>query len=272
MSQLMTPRRKLSIASRSRPTEGNIYGRMQVDVTQAQRYLRHLRETTGHKVTITHLVGKATGMAMAQAPGLNGRLLFGRYIPHDFVAVTYLVVLDGGKNLAKVKIDDMHLKSLEQVAQELRDLATKLREGKDEDFKKSQGPLGLLPTWIIRPMVHWTGWLTASLGLGFKAFGLEAYPFGSAVVTSVGMFGVDEAFAPQTPWARVPVWVLVGAIRPMPWVVDDEIAIRPIMSINATLDHRFIDGKKAGILATMVRDLVEHPWKMDGLEAPPWQE
>ena len=32
--------------------------------------------------------------------------------------------------------------------------------------------------------------------------GLEAFPFGSAVITSVGMMGLDEGFAPPTPFAR----------------------------------------------------------------------
>lgn len=258
----MTVRRKLAIASWDAPREGNIYGKLTVDATEAVAYIAHLRETTGEKVTITHLVGKAVGEALKQAPSLNGRIVFGRYIPHETVDVTYLVVLDGGKNLAKAKICDVDQKSPADIAVELRQMAERLRSGKDEAFKKSQGPLGLLPTWIIRPMVNLTGWLTAALGVEVKAFGLERFPFGSCIVTSVGMFGLDEGFVPPTPFARVPVYVLIGAIKDRPAVIDGELCVRKQLTITATIDHRFIDGFQGGVLAKVVRDVLENPWQL----------
>lgn len=258
----MTVRRKLAIASWDAPREGNIYGKLTVDATEALAYLAHVRETTGEKVTITHLVGRAVGDALKQAPSLNGRILFGRYIPHDQVDVTYLVVLEGGKNLAKAKIDNIDTKSPADIAIELRELAEKLRSGKDDAFKKSQGPLAMLPTWIIRPMVKLTGWLTAALGIEVSALGLEKFPFGSCIVTSVGMFGLDEAFVPPTPFARVPVYVLIGAIKDKPAVLDGQLCIRKQLTITATIDHRFIDGFQGGVLAKVVRDRLEDPWQL----------
>ncbi len=68
MSHGNTLRRKLAIASWSSPSEGNIYGKLTVDATEALAYLDHLRETTGEKVTVTHLVGKAVAEALAAEP------------------------------------------------------------------------------------------------------------------------------------------------------------------------------------------------------------
>ena len=73
------------------------------------------------------------------------------------------------------------------------------------------------------------------------SLGLSAFPFGSVVVTNVGIFGLDEGFAPQTPFARVPLWVLVGAVRELPAVVDGQVVPRPQITISATIDHRFIE-------------------------------
>lgn len=268
--KMMSVRRKLVIASWTRPTEGNIYGRLNIDATNALRYIEHLRQHSDEKVTISHLVGKACALAMAAAPGLNGRIVFGRYVPHDTVDITFLVALEGGGNLAKAKVANTVSKSVTQIAAELRELAERLRSGKDEQFKKSQGPLALLPTWLIRPILFLTGWLTGALGLDMPMFGLERFPFGSLVITNVGMFGLDEGFAPQTPFARVPVWVLVGAVGKKPVVVDDQIVIRPMLPLMATLDHRFIDGAQLGDLARILRDTLENPWKLDGLEQAPW--
>ena len=266
----MTVRRKLVIASWTRPTEGNIYGKLTVDATQAQRYVDHVRERSGEKVTITHLVGKACALALAQAPSLNGRIFLGRYVPHDTVDITFLVALEGGGNLAKAKVAQTDKKSVADIARELREMAERLRQGKDDQFKKSQGPLHALPTWLIRPILWLTGWLTGALGIEMKVFGLERFPFGSLVVTNVGVFGLDEGYAPQTPFARVPVWVLVGAVKKQPVVVDDQVVVRPILPLMATLDHRFVDGAQLGTMARTLRDVLENPWKLDGLAAAPW--
>lgn len=265
----MTTRRKLAIATWSRPTEGNIYGKMTLDATNALAWLAHLRETSGEKVTITHFVGRVVGEALSQAPSLNGYLRLNRYVPHDRTSLAFLVSLEEGANLAKAKVEDIDKKSVVDIARELRELAQRLRAGKDDAFKKSQGPIQMLPVWLIKPIVWLSGWLTASLGLSVPALGLEAFPFGSCIVTSVGMFGLDEGYAPPTPFARAPVLVLIGAMRDTPVVRDGEVVIRKMLTITATIDHRFMDGHQGGVLARVVRECFENPWSLDGLQAPP---
>lgn len=266
----MTTRRKLAIATWSAPREGNIYGKLTVDVTEALHYLRWVRKETGERVTMTHFVGKALADALATAPGLNGRILWGRYIPHDTVDVSYLVALEEGADLAKAKIDGLDKKSVADVARELRELAGRLRQGKDDDFEKSKGTIKLLPTWVLTPLVWLTGWLASSLGISLPALGVTKYPFGSAIITSVGMFGLDEGFAPPTPFARVPVLVLIGAVREMPAVVGGELVVREQLTITATIDHRFMDGAEGGRLAKVIRQTFADPWgSLEGMQGPP---
>lgn len=265
----MTTRRKLAIASWSAPSEGNIYGKLTIDATKALRYIEDVRARTGEKITMTHLVGKAAALALRKAPTLNGRILFGKFVPRDTVDVCYLVALEEGQDLAKATVRNADQKSVPAIAAELRALAEKLRGGKDKDYEKSKGLLRLLPTWLIRPLIFWTGWLTSALGIELKGAGLERFPFGSCIVTSVGMFGLDEGFAPPTPFARVPVYVLVGAVRDRPAVVDKQIVIQPQLTITATIDHRFMDGFQGGVLAKVVREVLEDPYQLDGAEAAP---
>ncbi len=159
-----------------------------------------------------------------------------------------------------------------EIAADLKAAAVKLRTGKDQDFEKSKGTLRALPTWLIRPILWTTGFLSGSLGWSLPALGVEAFPFGSCVITSVGMFGLDEGYAPFTPFARVPLLVLIGAMRDQPVVVDGEITIQPQLTITATVDHRFMDGYQGGVLARVVRDVLENPWQLHGWEGRPVQE
>lgn len=252
-------RRKLAIATWGPPDEGNIFGKLTVNATNAQAWIADVREKTGEKVTITHLVGKAIALGLAKAPQINGRIAWGSYIPHDSVDITYLVSLEEGADLAKVKIANMDKKAVTEVAQELKRRSEKLRAGQDDEFEKSKGLLRALPTWILRPILQFTGWLTGSLGVSLGALGLEAYPFGSCIVTSVGMLGIDEAFAPHTPFAHVPVLVLVGAVRDVPAVVDGQIVIQAQLTLTATIDHRFVDGFQLATVAKTIRAVLENP-------------
>jgi len=265
----MSARRKLAIATWGDPQEGNIYGKLTLDATEATAYLEHLRRTTGEKVTVTHLIGKCVGEALKRAPTLNGYLRLGGFIPHATVDIAYLVALEEGANLAKAKVCEVDKKSVSDIARELRLLAEKLHKGKDDQFEKSQGLVKSLPTWLLRPLLWFTGLLTSSFGVSMPALGLEAFPFGACIITSVGMFGLDEGYAPPTPFARVPVYVLIGALRDAPAVVDGALVVRKQLTLTATIDHRFIDGFQGGILAKVVRELFENPWKLEGLSGPP---
>lgn len=256
-------RRKLAIASWRPAREGNIHGKVSVDATDALAYLDDVRERTGEKVTITHLVGKAVGAALASEPTLNGYIRMGRFVPHDQVALTFLVSMPDGSDLAKAKIDHVDRKPVAAVAAELRQRAEDLRTGANEDWEKNKQVIALLPTWLLRPVLWLTGLLASSFGVNAPALGVEPFPFGSGVVTSVGMFGLDEAYVPQTPFARVPLWVLVGAVSQRPTVVDGEVVPRPMLTVTATIDHRFVDGFQGAALAREFRRVFADPWSLD---------
>ena len=83
------------------------------------------------------------------------------------------------------------------------------------------------------------------------------------MITSVGMFGLDEGYAPHTPFARVPIIVLIGAMRDTPIVQDGEVVIAPMITLTATIDHRYIDGSQGANLAKTIRAFFEDPFGED---------
>ncbi len=265
----MSTRRKMAIATWSAPREGNIYGKLVLDVGEVLDYVAHARATTGERITITHVVGKAMGLALARAPGLNGRIVWGKYKPFETVDIAFLVVVDGGNDLAKVKVSRVDEKSVAEIAAELAAGADRVRTGGDPEFESSKGLMRVLPTWIIRPLLKAVSWITSAVGVELKAFKLSKFPFGSAVLTNVGVFGLDEGFAPHTPFARVPVFALMGSIHDAVVARDGEAVVRPQMVMTATIDHRFMDGAQGAILAKTMREVFANPWALDGLDGRP---
>ena len=83
---------------------------------------------------------------------------------------------------------------------------------------------------------------------------------GTFTITNAGMFGATAS----TPIISQPQVCILGVhnIRKMPWVVDDEITIRRIMTFGLSFDHRLVDGHIAVQFLHRVIGLLEEPANM----------
>lgn len=247
---------KLAMAMWSAPSDPSIYGSMEVDATAILAWL----ENQDERPTMTHVVARAVALAIAAHPEVNVRVRFGARLERRLgVDVFVSVATDDGKDLSGTKIDGADRKDVPTLARELRDRSRRIRSGDDPALKKSRGAFARLPWWLLRPAVRLTDLLTNELALDLPSQGLPSDPFGSAVVTSVGMFGIETAFAPFVPLGRCPMLILVPEVRPRPWVVGDHLEVRPVLRLCATFDHRMIDGFRAGVFARTLRELLTDP-------------
>ncbi|MEU4353450.1 dihydrolipoamide acetyltransferase family protein [Streptomyces virginiae] len=80
---------------------------------------------------------------------------------------------------------------------------------------------------------------------------------GTFTLNNYGVFGVDGS----TPIINHPEAALLGAGRIVdkPWVVDGELAVRKVMQLSLSFDHRVCDGGVAGGFLRFVADCVERP-------------
>ena len=69
------------------------------------------------------------------------------------------------------------------------------------------------------------------------------YEGGTASISNLGMFGIDEMFPVINPPQALILGI--GAGIEQPWKVDGGIALATIMSATASFDHRAIDGAVA---------------------------
>jgi len=80
---------------------------------------------------------------------------------------------------------------------------------------------------------------------------------GTFTLNNYGVFGVDGS----TPILNHPEAAMlgVGRIAPKPWVHRGELAIRQVVQLSFTFDHRVCDGGTAGGFLRFVADCVENP-------------
>ncbi|MEV0554237.1 dihydrolipoamide acetyltransferase family protein [Streptomyces sp. NPDC050597] len=80
---------------------------------------------------------------------------------------------------------------------------------------------------------------------------------GTFTLNNYGVFGVDGS----TPIINHPEAAMlgVGRIIPKPWVHEGELAVRQVVQLSLTFDHRVCDGGTAGGFLRYVADCVEQP-------------
>jgi len=81
---------------------------------------------------------------------------------------------------------------------------------------------------------------------------------GTFTISNLGMYGID-AF---TPIINLPECAIlgVGRIVARPVVVDEEVAVRKMMALSLTFDHRVVDGAPAARFLLQIKRWIEQPY------------
>ena len=264
--------RKLAIGSWKTTYDPTVYGTLTVRMDKALAYIEAFRQRTGVRLTVTHLMTKAMGEALRRCPEANAVLRFNKIYLREQVTISALVVqTDGGKvDLTSAKINDADTKTLREIAVEMEDAVRRVRERRDVALEKGKGTIQKIPYMFLNMFTWLIGFLMYTLNLDLSGLGMPKDAFGSVIITNVGSLGLDTAYVPLVPYTRVPIFVAPGAVKEAPVVEDGKIVVGKVMNINATFDHRFIDGFHAGVLATTLREMLENPFeKFDALDSLP---
>ncbi len=250
--------RKISAATWRAPSDPQMYGDVELDARPLLAYVEAAR-ADGHPVTVTHLVGKAVAHALARNPDLNGRIRLGRFVRRPTVDIFFIASTADGDELSGVKVARTDEKAVTAIADEVAGRAARLRSGEEDDLGQAKGLLDRLPTRVLRWLMGLLAVLSIDLDLDLPAVGVRRQTFGSALVSSVGMFGIGHAYAPLSPFYRVPFLVLVGEVADRAVVEDGVVVARPMLTVSATMDHRYLDGFHAARLARDLRAYCADP-------------
>lgn len=251
--------RKLAGSAWGRPLDPQFFGDLELDAGALLAYQQEARRRTGVHVTMTHLIGRAVAHGLVTVPELQVRLARGREYPRDSVDVFFIVATEGGRELTGIKVRDADRKSAVELGEEITRRCAALAGGTDPELGRGKALLARLPPLPLRWALRAGAWLTSDLNLDLTRLGMPRQAFGGAMITSVGGWGINRAYSPLAHYYRVPVLVLVGAVQSRPAAVAGEVVARPMLTLTATFDHRYVDGYHAAQFARAVREYCERP-------------
>jgi 2-oxoglutarate dehydrogenase E2 component (dihydrolipoamide succinyltransferase) len=216
---------------RSLDTAAHVTSAIEVDlslVVAARRTLKKEYEASyGVNPTYLAFIARATVLTLKDYPYVNAELRGDSIVTRNFVNLGFAVELQDGKGLIVPVLRNAETMNLLGLAKGIADLAAKARSKK------------LLP---------------------------EDVQGGTFTITNPGGYGTFHG----TPVINQPQSGILGtyALVKRPVVVQDDqgadvIAIRPMMNITLTYDHRLVDGAYAGRFLRDLRARLE-AWEGDG--------
>jgi pyruvate/2-oxoglutarate dehydrogenase complex dihydrolipoamide acyltransferase (E2) component len=210
---------------RSLDTSAHVTSAIEVDMSKVVAIRAKLKKeyeaSYGVNPTYLSFVARAAVETLRDYPWINGELRGDRIITRNFVNLGFAVELADGKGLIVPVVRNAEGLNLLGMARAVADIAQRARDKK------------LLP---------------------------DDVQGGTFTITNPGGYGTFHG----TPVISQPQAAILGtyAVVKRPWVVQDElgqdvIAIRPMMNLTLTYDHRLIDGALAGRFLRSLREKLQ---------------
>ncbi|WP_010203106.1 dihydrolipoamide acetyltransferase family protein [Salinibacterium sp. PAMC 21357] len=80
---------------------------------------------------------------------------------------------------------------------------------------------------------------------------------GTISITNVGVFGIDAGTPILNPGEAA--ILAMGAVRKLPWEYQGEVALRDVMTLSLSFDHRLVDGEQGARFLTDVGAILSDP-------------
>jgi pyruvate dehydrogenase E2 component (dihydrolipoamide acetyltransferase) len=80
---------------------------------------------------------------------------------------------------------------------------------------------------------------------------------GTISITNIGSFGIDAGTPILNPGEAM--ILALGAVKRMPWEFRDEIALRQVLTLSVSFDHRLVDGEQGSRFLADVGAILANP-------------
>jgi len=210
---------------RSLDTSAHVTSAIEVDMSKVAairaKLKKEYQQSYGVNPTYLIFVARAASETLREYPWINGEIRGDQIVTRSYVNLGFAVELQDGKGLIVPVVKNAETLNLLGMAKSVTDIAQRARDKK------------LLP---------------------------DEVQGGTFTITNPGGYGTFHG----TPVISQPQAAILGtyAVVKRPWVVQDDlgedvIAIRPIMNLTLTYDHRLVDGALAGRFLRDIREKLE---------------
>ncbi len=257
--------RKIALGTWQNAYDPSVYGTIELRMDEAMKYLEAFRAKTGLKLTVSHMMAKAAAMVLKECPDANSVIRWNRVYLRKRIGIFFQVVMtdqgDGKVDLSGATIYDVEQKSLVDIINDFQAKVDMVRARKDPALEKTRSTFLSIPYFFLNRFLKLLSFFSFEMNLDLRWAGIPSDPFGSMMITNIGTLGLDIAYVPLVPYSHIPILLATGAVKDVPVVENGKIVPGKMMAVNATFDHRIIDGFHAAAMSKVLREWMEHPFE-----------
>jgi len=254
---------RLAIGSWKSAKDPSIYSWTDIDYEKAQELTDWVLQEKGIRLTPTYIVSQAAALIFAVRPQLNTILRAGVLYQRDIVSFSYLVALAAKGDSKKFSLSNTAVHNVTQLGllelyQALKEKVIETKEYRSENVKSQASLMKKVPTFLMSYLLDMTSFILYTLNLRLK--GVPYDPFGALAISNLGQIGVDNAFIPLIPYARIPILIAIGLVKPRPVVNSNrEVVVKDVLRLCSTINHRYVDGKSLSVMQSMMYFIFKDP-------------
>jgi pyruvate dehydrogenase E2 component (dihydrolipoamide acetyltransferase) len=255
--------RRIAIGTWTTAKDPSVYGQLALRAAPMLRYIDQLRKRTGRRITLSHVMAKCAAIVMHEMPDANAILRFNKIFLRQDIGVFFQVALEDPKtgeiDLSGATLYDCHKKSIVEIVDEFEAKVGAVRALKDKSLEQTRSTFKSIPFFLLGWILDAISFFTYTLNLDLSGLGLPKDPFGSVMITNVGSLGLEEAYVPLVPYARVPLLIALTAVQEEVVPEDGQVVVAPVLRVCATFDHRVLDGMHAAKMSKIIRRIFADP-------------
>jgi len=247
-------------------SEAVIYFETEYDVTDTLKYIREKRKSgCAYQVSLFYLILYASVRAMALRPKMNRFVSGHRYYQRNRISFNFVAkreMSDDGEEV-NVTMSFSPLLTLEGFCHKIHDHILNVKKGEKTDSEKTNALFTRLPRFLLKFAVWGLKYLDYHNGIPRSV--LTSLPFWCSIFfTNVGSVGIDAPFHHNFELGNCGIFNAIGKVRKVNCINSDGvIEKRDKVKITYTYDDRITDGIYCARAIDMVKDLVEHPEKLE---------
>jgi hypothetical protein len=236
----------------------------EIDADALTAFLRERNRGGRVLLTTAHALIRATALALAQFPDMNVRVVGRRVYGFRDVNIRMGFYHRGNREIDLLVVREANAKSLEQIGQEVWQRLLQAGRGtgpRDRDLARLRRVPGL---WL-RQVLRIYGFLDRHFHLP-SVGRLDELRGGGAMVNDLSFAGAPpmRSYKPtRFPDQADSLNLTLGPIESKVVARGDQFVSTGVMPLFLRADHRLVDAYQAGRFLAAVRDLLNHPDRLD---------
>jgi hypothetical protein len=233
-----------------------LYASVEIDLTNVDDFLKCYNENrTTEKLTYSHF-GVSSIAKSLSALQLGSKMAFGAHSCDNHVDAGLLVDINGS-NLSVLLMNDCDRKSIPEICTFFNNKIKLAKSGKIRQINAQNKLMAYFPSYVSKFIMSFGLFIISDLGIHLYPLTPKQSPRIHCAISNISVSNIHHVYTALAAITKLEVIAVLAAPLYKPLVVDGKIEMRRTMTIDLTIDARFINIEQCAILVPKIKEYWE---------------